>query len=220
MIPRIPVSRLTIPTDPTVGSPLPLRLHTAPTGDGSPAAGHGALDGAWWPRSRNLAAELPGLVAGLDAWLDAPAPGHGPHISRVSINLTAWDAVPAHLDRTGRRVRVSWFGAIDAHTLSATCSDGTHLDLLVIPPQATPDQARAATAVATDPANALCGAAILARLVPALLRDPDPTPSWSGDTDQAARDRRPGGPAHLLDDGDPDETDPGSPATAWRGPVR
>src|SRR2546422_116350 len=28
---------------------------------------HGAVDGGWWPRSRNALTELPGLIAALDA---------------------------------------------------------------------------------------------------------------------------------------------------------
>jgi hypothetical protein len=203
---------------PAPGADRSLRLDLAPAGAGR----RGALDGAWWPHSRNLAAELPTLVAGLDAWLDAPVPGHGAHLSRVSINLTVWDAVPAHIDNTGRRIRLSWFGTVDANTLSATCSDGSHLDLLVIPPAAGAEAARAAAATATDPANTQRSSTILARLMPDLLRGPDTARSWAGGTDEPATaaswDRRPGGPAHLLDDGDPDETEP--PLTARWEPAR
>jgi hypothetical protein len=168
------IPRTTVPPSP-LSSERPLRLDMRPAGDGA----RGALDGAWWPHSRNLAAELPALLTGLDAWLDSPVPGHGAHISRVSINLTVWDAVPAHLDRTGRRIRLSWFGSVDAHTLSATASDGSHLNLLVVPSRATPEQAGTVIAAATDPANVLSGAAVLARLVPDLLRDPElPVPTW------------------------------------------
>ena len=220
MIPRIPV-----PTSPS-SNDQPLRLNMRPAGDRPAGDSRGTLDGAWWPHSRNLATELPALLAGLDAWLDTPVPRHGAYISRISINLTAWDAVPGHLDHTGRRVRLSWFGAVDAHTLSATSSDGNHLDLLVVPPQATAEQARTATATATDPVNTQRGAAILAHFMPDLLRGPDPTSAWADSTDQASRDRMRGGPARLVDDGDPDDGDPddgdpddndtGLTAATWR----
>ncbi|MFZ3558462.1 DUF5994 family protein [Streptomyces sp. BH055] len=44
-------------------------------------AGQGLLDGAWWPRSRDLADQLPGLVGVLD-----PLWGR---ITRVAVNLIA-----------------------------------------------------------------------------------------------------------------------------------
>ena len=49
--------------------PPGLRLQLDPT-----MAGTGAVDGGWWPRSRDPDAELPGLIAGLDASL-GPSPG-------------------------------------------------------------------------------------------------------------------------------------------------
>ena len=42
-------------------------------------ARHTAVDGAWWPRSTDLAAELPGLVAALDE--------RGVRISRIAYAL-------------------------------------------------------------------------------------------------------------------------------------
>jgi Family of unknown function (DUF5994) len=167
---------------------------------------HGALHGAWWPRGRDLTVELPAFLAALDAWLDEPAPGHGEHVSRVSMRLTVWDAVPARVDIVGRRVRLSWSGAIDAHTVGVTCSGGGHLDLLVIPPQAPEALAGAATALAVDAANTLGGAAILARTMPAVLRDLRPGRPWAatGGGWAAAHD----GALRLLDDGDPEDTGP------------
>jgi hypothetical protein len=41
--------------------PPGLRVQLDPT-----MAGTGAVDGGWWPRSRDPDAELPGLIAGLD----------------------------------------------------------------------------------------------------------------------------------------------------------
>jgi len=57
------------------GSPG-LRLQLDPT-----MVGTGAVDGGWWPRSRDPDAELPGHIAGLDTSL-------GP-ITRVALNLDA-----------------------------------------------------------------------------------------------------------------------------------
>jgi hypothetical protein len=75
-------------------------------------AGTGAVDGGWWPRSRNPDAELPGLIAGLDTSL-------GP-ITRVALNLDAWDAAPRRVTVDGRHLRVGWFHHMDAHTIGLT----------------------------------------------------------------------------------------------------
>jgi hypothetical protein len=207
--------RRTLASTPAV-TEQPPRLTMVPAGGGD----RGALDGAWWPHGRDLAAELPALISGLNGWLDTPIPGHGAHVSRISINLTSWDAVPAHVDHTGRRVRLSWFGTVDAHTLAVTCTDGSHLELLTIPPQADPRQALAVTATAIDPANTLRGAAILARVMPELLRGPGPDRRWAARAAAPAPawSPTPDGRVHLLDDGDPDET--GSSAPAWQWPAR
>jgi hypothetical protein len=108
-------------TAPPTRPPAPpgLRLQLDPA-----MAGTGAVDGGWWPRSRDPDAELPGLIAGLDSSL-------GP-ITRVALNLDAWDTAP-------RRVA-----------------------LLVIPPQATTAAAGSAMATAAEGANSAGPADILA----------------------------------------------------------
>jgi hypothetical protein len=56
-------------------------------------AGTGAVDGGWWPRSRDPDAELPGLIAGLDSSLWP--------ITRVALNLdTPGTPLPAALPWT------------------------------------------------------------------------------------------------------------------------
>ena len=122
--------------------------------------GRGPLRGGWWPHSRNLTAELPTLVAGLNAWLGA-APGPPRHVDRVSVSLAIWDSVPAHLDVVGRRVHLSWFGTADTHTITASCSDHSRIDLLVVPPDTSPAPADAALAMASDPHNTRQGLAVL-----------------------------------------------------------
>jgi Family of unknown function (DUF5994) len=75
-------------------APLGLRLRLDPT-----PSNVGILDGGWWPRSRDPDAELPGLIGGLDSSL-------GP-ITRVALNLDAWDRAPVALPWT---VAVSGWG--------------------------------------------------------------------------------------------------------------
>ena len=64
----------------------------------STMAGTGAVDGGWWPRSRDPDAELPGLIAALDSSL-------GP-VTRVALNLASWDRAPRRIAVDGRRIRV------------------------------------------------------------------------------------------------------------------
>jgi hypothetical protein len=56
----------TAPPPTQTAEPPRLRLQLDPT-----MAGTGAVDGGWWPRSRDPDAELPGLIAGLDSSLGA-----------------------------------------------------------------------------------------------------------------------------------------------------
>jgi Family of unknown function (DUF5994) len=135
------------PTRPTV--PPGLRLQLDPT-----TAGTGAVDGGWWPHSRDPDAELPGLIAGLESSL-------GP-ITRLALNLDAWDTTPRRVAVDGRRVRVGWFRHMDAHTIGVTRAAQARMVLLVVPPQATPSAAQIAMSTAADAANSAGPADILA----------------------------------------------------------
>jgi hypothetical protein len=117
-------------------------------------AGTGAMDGGWWPRSRDPEAELPGLIAGLDAALGT--------ITRVALNLDAWDTAPRRVAVDGRRVHVGWFRHMDAHTIEVTRASQVRVVLLVVPPQATTAVAGSAMAMAADAANSAGPADILA----------------------------------------------------------
>jgi hypothetical protein len=130
-------------------APPGLRLQLDPT-----VSGTGAVDGGWWPRSWDPDAELPGLIAGLDASL-------GP-ITRVALNLDAWDSAPRRVAVDGRRVRVGWFRHMDAHTIGVTRALQDRVALLVIPPEATTAAAGIAMALAADATNSAGPADILA----------------------------------------------------------
>ncbi|MCX2946953.1 DUF5994 family protein [Lentzea sp. NEAU-D7] len=101
----------------------PLRLRLRPN---ALSAGH--VDGAWWPRSRDLAAELPALLAVLAVRLGA--------IPRVSYNLTEWDSAPRQLALDGVRVRLSGFWSRPAHTVDVVAGDRHRTTLLLVPPDA------------------------------------------------------------------------------------
>ena len=138
-------------TAPPTRPPAPpgLRLQLDPT-----MTGTGAVDGGWWPRSRDPDAELPGLIAGLDSSL-------GP-ITRVALNLDAWDTAPRRVAVDGRRVRVGWFRHVDPDTIGVTRAGQDRVALLVIPPQATTAAAGIAMATAADGVNSAGPADILA----------------------------------------------------------
>ena len=146
-----PATSTTTTAPPPTRPPAPpgLRLQLDPA-----MAGTGAVDGGWWPRSRDPDAELPGLIAGLESSL-------GP-ITRVALNLDAWDSAPRRVAVDGRRVRVGWFRQMDAHTIGVTRALQGRVVLLVVPPQATTAAAGIAMAMAADAANNARPADILA----------------------------------------------------------
>ncbi|MFC8095933.1 DUF5994 family protein [Streptomyces sp. NPDC057301] len=116
-----------------------LRLSLAPTGP-APAL----LDGAWWPRSRDLESELPSLTAVLD-----PLWGR---ITRATVNPTHWPVVPRKVSVAGHVVKVGWFLAEqDPHELLLLSYRTGRWNLLVVPPQTTPVSAAWLMAAASDP---------------------------------------------------------------------
>jgi hypothetical protein len=117
---------------PAAGAP-DLRLVFGPT----PRA-EGVLDGGWWPHTRNLAEELPGLLAAVTSRF-------GP-VARISLNVLAWDALPQEIPAGDRVVQLAWFRACDAHTVRLVGTGAWHLDLLVIPPDTAAVTATAAMA--------------------------------------------------------------------------
>jgi Family of unknown function (DUF5994) len=136
-----------LPTGPTASSGLRLRL--SPT-----LAGAGILDGGWWPHSLDPDAELPVLIA-------APESTLGP-ITRVALNLGAWDRAPRRVAVDGRRVRVGWFRTMDAHMIGVTRAAQDRLALLLVPPEAAGQAAERAMAMAADATNSAGPAEILA----------------------------------------------------------
>ncbi|MHC5259334.1 DUF5994 family protein [Streptomyces sp. UC4497] len=106
--------------------------------------GHGLLDGAWWPRSRDLAAELPGLVDVLD-----PLWGR---ITRVAVNPMLWPVVPRKVTLHERVLKVGWFTPeLDPHKLLLLSYGTGRFDLLVIPPETDDASAERLMAAACAP---------------------------------------------------------------------
>jgi hypothetical protein len=105
-----------------------LRLETT-------ALREGVLDGAWWPSSRDIGAELPALLSALTEHL-------GP-LSRVGLDASAWEGLPTRIVIDDRVVHVDSFPVGDA-TVLITRGENDLFSLLVVPPDTPPEVARAA----------------------------------------------------------------------------
>jgi hypothetical protein len=90
--------------------------------------GRAAFDGAWFPRSRDLAVEVPELIAELDR--------RGVRVERFTFPLDVWDAPPRKLTVSGRVVRTGGFRSMDRHLVCLTWAGGSRrAELLVVPPE-------------------------------------------------------------------------------------
>lgn len=117
----------------------------------------GMVNGAWWPRSRDLAVELPALVAALDtAW---------GRISRVTVNVHMWPQIPRKVPTGSHVVRVGWFDAEqDPHDVCLLSYSRApyRWDLLVVPPETDPERAEHLMAAASDVRNKQTASALIA----------------------------------------------------------
>ncbi|MFF7884054.1 DUF5994 family protein [Streptomyces sp. NPDC020794] len=136
--------------DRTFSSSLPpLRLQLA-----LPGTAPALIDGAWWPRSRDLTAELPALTAVLD-----PLWGR---ITHVTVNPTFWPVIPRRVPVQGHMVKVGWFKAEqDPHKLLLLSYTAGRWDLLVIPPETDDVTAARLMTAASDPARSLTASGLI-----------------------------------------------------------
>jgi hypothetical protein len=137
---------------PIPARPMASRLCLCPT-----LPGRRILDGGWWPHSRDPADELPTLIPDLNSHFRQRA-----IITRVALNLTAWDRTPHRVAIGDRIVPVGWFQALDADTIALTTTRGDRITLLVVPPETTADSAATALAMAALGDNSAQPLAILA----------------------------------------------------------
>ncbi|WP_156045980.1 DUF5994 family protein [Herbidospora cretacea] len=101
----------------------------------------GTVDGAWWPNTRDAAAELPDLISAVDRWL-------GRAVLRVGLQLQAWDNIPHRIPAPGRQVRVGWFRSGDPNLIVLNIAGTEPVTLLVIPAGTPHGEAVAALAAA------------------------------------------------------------------------
>ncbi|AUI57304.1 DUF5994 family protein [Amycolatopsis sp. BJA-103] len=121
---------MTVPQTSTLDHPKHVaRLRLKPK---APSTGY--VDGAWWPASRDLAAELPSLLVVLAVQLD--------HIERVTYNLEAWPPAPRRLVVESGDVRLEGFRSQHFDSLTVVGTSGRRrLTLLVVPPETEPELA-------------------------------------------------------------------------------
>jgi hypothetical protein len=104
----------------------------------------GAVDGGWWPRSRNANVELPLLVSSLNARAGA--------VVRLGVDARDWEDIPRRITVGGHVVRIGQFAHVN-HKIIVTRGPQDHILLLVIPPQASTAAAKSALARAATGRN-------------------------------------------------------------------
>ena len=125
------------PAQPTQRAPDSARISLDPA-----TLRRAGIHGGWWPRSRDAAAELPGLIAELNT--------RAGRVSRVALQADAFGNIPHKLTVGGRNVAVAWFRYMNKHTAILTMVGRDHLVLLVIPPKASPAAAAEALELAAS----------------------------------------------------------------------
>jgi hypothetical protein len=132
----------------------PVRIRLKP-----PSRHQGMVNGAWWPRSRDLAAELPSLIEAVDrAW---------GRIYHVTVQVHMWPDIPKRVQTGAHVVRVGWYDQEqDKHDICLiSLRGGTRRDLLVVPPELDPETAERAMATAATPGNMQTTDALLAAAI-------------------------------------------------------
>jgi hypothetical protein len=134
-----------IAEEPGAGQPGEPRLRLRPD-----RSGPALLDGGWWPRSADPAAELPGLIFALDKW--------NGRVTRLMLGTAGWDASrPSRLrvaSAAGHRVvRLGWFATMPVGLLTAISATGQRTDLVTVPPQTGEREAAAALEQALTAGN-------------------------------------------------------------------
>ncbi|WP_371677768.1 DUF5994 family protein [Streptomyces sp. NBC_01276] len=112
----------------------------------------GLLDGAWWPRTRDIGTELPALIRVLT--------GHLGPITRVGVDASAWNGVPTRLVVDDQVVHLD-SDPVGDDTVLVTRGHNDHFALLVVPPDTTADAAREAMARAVRADNITQAAQLL-----------------------------------------------------------
>ncbi|QFU86806.1 DUF5994 family protein [Amycolatopsis sp. YIM 10] len=96
----------------------------------APATGY--VDGAWWPRTRDLTRELPALLTVLAVRLNVA--------ERFTYHLEDWPPTPRRITVGGKTFRLEGFRSQAAGTVTVI-GQGGRVTLLVVPPETDPEAA-------------------------------------------------------------------------------
>lgn len=158
------VAVMTTPRTETVPAAIPARR--APTRlSMSEHPGTDALDGGWWPRSRDPEVEIGLLVADFPASVG--------RITRVLYSPPDWDSAPRSVAVPGGRVKAGFFPRDDTHLVLLSTSDREVLRILVVPSDFTEAQGAEAMLAAATAGNAHTGNELLATVTDSPDHDPD-----------------------------------------------
>ncbi|WP_086853487.1 DUF5994 family protein [Amycolatopsis kentuckyensis] len=151
-----------MPSGPNTSSAQPAaepRLRLKPV---APATGH--VDGAWWPRTADLAADLPALLTALVTRLG--------RIDRVTYHLGDWPAAPRRVTFDDGVVRLEGFRSQPPGSLTVIGWNRHRTTLLVVPPATSPEVAEHALTTAAEPGNTDDSAQLLAATAAGGARTP------------------------------------------------
>jgi Family of unknown function (DUF5994) len=93
-----------------------------------------AVDGAWWPKSLDLSAELPDLVAVFGLWIGT--------VHRVVYDPSAWSSAPTRLIRRNEMVSLNPYRLVYRDTIYLMGTHSRDAVLFVLPPSSSGDEAR------------------------------------------------------------------------------
>ncbi|MEU8413818.1 DUF5994 family protein [Amycolatopsis japonica] len=105
----------------------------------------GHVDGAWWPRSRDLTAEVPELATALNGRI-------GP-VWRVAFPPSGWEVAVHEMIYQGRLVKLEGVSSQNTHVVHVTGGNMRRLTLLTIPPEADAVAAEAVLVAASGQNN-------------------------------------------------------------------
>ncbi|MFD6070371.1 DUF5994 family protein [Amycolatopsis lurida] len=113
----------------------------------------GFVDGAWWPRSRDLTAEVPELATALTGPI-------GP-VWRVAFPPSAWAVTVRELICHGRLIKLEGIDSQNVHVVHVTGGNMRRVTLVVIPPEADPVAAGRVLAAASGQNDVTCPETLL-----------------------------------------------------------
>ena len=121
-----------------------------------PIAPIGFVDAAWWPHSRDLTVELPGLLDGLRT--------ADREIVRISFSIDFWGTPPRRLTVDGRTIKLGGFHAQDPLLITLIDLWGRkRIEVLVLDPDIDHAVADRAMALAAAPGTHLHAADLMAQ---------------------------------------------------------